>query len=46
MVIVTEEFKFDYPFSLYLFLLRELKDVSSPMTLQDEKPFLDYVEPT
>ncbi|WP_146154604.1 hypothetical protein [Photobacterium leiognathi] len=40
----AEEFKFDYPFSRY-HALREQKADSSPMTLQEVKHFLDYIEP-
>ncbi|MGD6735113.1 hypothetical protein ACP5PY_01555 [Photobacterium leiognathi subsp. mandapamensis] len=40
MIVAAEEFKFDYPFSRY----RTLRE-QSPMTLQEVKRFLDYVEP-
>ncbi|WP_305461372.1 Arm DNA-binding domain-containing protein [Photobacterium leiognathi] len=44
IIVAAEEFKFDYPFSRYR-ALREQKADSSPMTLQEVKRFLDYVEP-
>ncbi|WP_318469416.1 tyrosine-type recombinase/integrase [Photobacterium leiognathi] len=43
-IVAAEEFKFDYPFSRYR-ALREQKADSSPMTLQEVKRFLDYIEP-
>lgn len=45
MIVAAEELKFNYPFSRYR-ALREQKADSSPMTLEEVKRFLDYVDPT
>ncbi|WP_239996715.1 hypothetical protein [Photobacterium phosphoreum] len=45
MIVAAEELKFNYPFSRYR-ALREQKADSSPMTLEEVKRFLDYVDPS